>query len=199
MRRLSPPRLRRAFFRIVVKGIGIALVCKNGGEPARAVILLHFRFYNIPFGGISHPQFGLSHASVVVVGYRRKVYFHIVAQVGKIFVYRRVSVGEIGVPVHFAYKIFIFGQRKHEESLLKTSPVPQWYLALKDSEIIGGMGVIENDFHNRKDLSPNVCAVYTEKEYRGQGVAGELLDYVCRDMKQRGIDTLYLLTDHTSF
>ena len=86
-----------------------------------------------------------------------------------------------------------------EESLLKSSSVPQWYLALKDSEIIGGMGVIENDFHNREDLTPNVCAVYTEEKYRGQGVAGELLDYVCRDMKQRGIDTLYLLTDHTSF
>lgn len=31
------------------------------------------------------------------------------------------------------------------------------------------MGVIENDFHDRKDLTPNVCAVYTE-EYRCQGV-----------------------------
>ncbi len=35
-----------------------------------------------------------------------------------------------------------------EESLLKKTPVPQWYLAIKDSEIIGGMGVIENDFHD---------------------------------------------------
>ncbi|NCB90986.1 MAG: MFS transporter [Clostridia bacterium] len=25
---------------------------------------------------------------------------------------------------------------------------------------------MENDFHDRKDLTPNVCAVYTEKEYR---------------------------------
>ena len=71
-----------------------------------------------------------------------------------------------------------------EESLLKKAPVPQWYLALKDSEIIGGMGVIENDFHHRKDLAPNVCAVYTEAEYRNHGVAGALLDYVCRDMKE---------------
>ena len=72
-----------------------------------------------------------------------------------------------------------------EESLLKKAPVPQWYLALKDSEIIGGMGVIENDFHHRKDLAPNVCAVYTEAEYRNHGVAGALLDYVCRDMKEK--------------
>ncbi len=38
-----------------------------------------------------------------------------------------------------------------------------WYLCLEGERIIGGLGVIENDFHDRKDLSPNVCAVYTEE------------------------------------
>lgn len=65
--------------------------------------------------------------------------------------------------------------------------------------IIGGLGVIENDFHNRKDLAPNVCAVYTEQDKRCRGVAGALLNYVCTDMKDKGIATLYLVTDHTSF
>lgn len=86
-----------------------------------------------------------------------------------------------------------------EESLSGKSAVPQWYLAIEDGRIIGGMGVIENDFHDRKDLAPNVCAVYTEADRRGRGVAGALLNYVAEDMKARGIDTLYLITDHTSF
>lgn len=86
-----------------------------------------------------------------------------------------------------------------QECLTKKNPVPQWYLALQQNRIIGGMGVIENDFHNRKDLAPNVCAVYTEKDWRCQGIAGVLLHYVCADMKEKGIDTLYLVTDHTSF
>lgn len=86
-----------------------------------------------------------------------------------------------------------------EECLEKKGPVPQWYMAVEGVEIIGGMGVIENDFHDRRDLAPNVCAVYTEEGRRGRGVAGALLDYMCRDMKEQGIDTLYLLTDHTSF
>lgn len=77
--------------------------------------------------------------------------------------------------------------------------VPQWYIAMANSRIIGGLGVIENDFHDRKDLTPNVCAVYTEADQRCKGVAGALLNYVCHDMKRRGIDTLYLVTDHTSF
>lgn len=86
-----------------------------------------------------------------------------------------------------------------EECLRRRAAVPQWYLAVEEGRIIGGMGVIENDFHPRRDLTPNVCAVYTEEDRRGQGVAGALLEYVCGDMAVRGIDTLYLLTDHTSF
>ena len=74
-----------------------------------------------------------------------------------------------------------------------------WYLCLDGSRIIGGMGVIENDFHERKDLSPNVCAVYTEEEYRCQGIAGRLLNMVVEDMRSKGISPLYLVTNHTGF
>ena len=86
-----------------------------------------------------------------------------------------------------------------EESLKAGSAVPCWYVAMAEGRIVGGMGVIENDFHDRKDLAPNVCAVYTEECCRGQGIAGKLFDFVCRDMHQKGVSTLYLLTDHTSF
>lgn len=74
-----------------------------------------------------------------------------------------------------------------------------WYLCLDGDKIISGMGVIENDFHERKDLAPNVCAVYTEEQYRCQGIAGKLLDLVVEDMKEKGITPIYLLTDHTGF
>lgn len=86
-----------------------------------------------------------------------------------------------------------------EDSLNDDCAVPQWYVVLYNNRIIAGLGVIENDFHDRKDLSPNVCAVYVEEEYRSHGIAGEMLKFVCDDMKDKGIDTLYLVTDHTSF
>lgn len=85
------------------------------------------------------------------------------------------------------------------ECLAGGKPVPQWYVAMEGERIIAGLGVIENDFHDRKDLAPNVCAVYTEKDRRCNGVAGALLNYVCADMKDKGIATLYLVTDHTGF
>ncbi len=74
-----------------------------------------------------------------------------------------------------------------------------WYLCLDGDHIIGGMGVIENDFHNRKDLTPNVCAVYTEETYRKKGIAGVLLNMVVDDLKSKGISPVYLVTDHTGF
>lgn len=86
-----------------------------------------------------------------------------------------------------------------EECLGKQNAVPQWYFVMDDEKIIAGLGVIENDFHDRKDLAPNVCAVYVEEKYRCQGIAGEMLNFVCTDMEKKGVDTLYLVTDHTSF
>ena len=74
-----------------------------------------------------------------------------------------------------------------------------WYLCLDKDKIIGGMGVIENDFHNRKDLRPNICAVYTEEEYRCQGISGRLLNMVVTDMKSKDISPIYLITDHVGF
>ena len=74
-----------------------------------------------------------------------------------------------------------------------------WYLCLDGDRIVAGLGVIENDFHDRKDLSPNVCAVYTEEGYRCQGIAGNLMNMAVKDLKDKGITPIYLLTDHTSF
>lgn len=85
------------------------------------------------------------------------------------------------------------------ECIKNEGAVPQWYVALEGEKIVGGLGVIENDFHNRPDLAPNVCAVYVEEEYRKQGIAGELLNLVVEDMKSYGVTPLYLLTDHTGF
>ena len=51
--------------------------------------------------------------------------------------------------------------------------------------------------HDRKDLIPNICAVYTEKDYRRKGVAGHLLNMVVSDLKFNGITPVYLVTDHT--
>ncbi len=74
-----------------------------------------------------------------------------------------------------------------------------WYLCMDGDQIIAGMGVIENDFHDRKDLKPNVCAVYTEEEHRGKGIAGKLLNMTVEDLRSKGITPVYLVSDHIGF
>ena len=85
------------------------------------------------------------------------------------------------------------------EAYLQGNTELGWYLCLMGDEIVGGLGVIENDFHDRKDLTPNICAVYTEAEYRCRGIAGNLLNMAVKDLRSRGISPVYLLTDHTGF
>lgn len=86
-----------------------------------------------------------------------------------------------------------------DESIKGTVAVPQWYIVIEGQQIIAGAGVIENDFHNRKDLTPNICALYVEPERRCRGIAGHLLKHICKDMAGKGINSLYLITEHTSF
>lgn len=86
-----------------------------------------------------------------------------------------------------------------EEALATDKAYPEWYVAVENGEIIAGLGAIENDFHDRKDLAPNVCAVYTEEAHRGQGIAGELLNRIVTDLKEGGVSPVYLVTDHTGF
>ncbi len=74
-----------------------------------------------------------------------------------------------------------------------------WYLCLDGDRIVGGLGVIANDFHDRKDLTPNICAVYTEQDHRGKGIAGRLLNTAVGDLRAKGITPVYLITDHTGF
>ena len=61
----------------------------------------------------------------------------------------------------------------------------------------------------REKISRRMCALSMWKRTAAaaglrvncscRGIAGELLRFMCNDMREKGIDTLYLITDHTSF
>ena len=106
---------------------------------------------------------------------------------------------EAAIWFHDKWGVPIEAYIKSMDASLSGDKVQEWYLCLNGNTIIAGMGEIENDFHDRKDLTPNICAVFTEKEYRCKGIAGKLLEYVVEDNRKRGITPLYLVTDHTNF
>ena len=85
------------------------------------------------------------------------------------------------------------------DAYLKRESELGWFLCLDGTQIVGGLGVIENDFHDRKDLTPNICAVYTDKSHRCLGIAGNLLNMAVADLRTKSISPVYLVTDHTNF
>lgn len=104
---------------------------------------------------------------------------------------------------HWFHKKWKVPQAAYMESIEATtkckSSIPQWYIIMENNNIIAGAGVIENDFHSAKEYTPNICALYVEENYRKQGIAKTLLNYICQDMSDFGFKKLYLVTELDDF
>jgi Acetyltransferase (GNAT) family./Domain of unknown function (DUF1814). len=90
-----------------------------------------------------------------------------------------------------------------QESAQAGGDVPQWYIVRADNDptgpIIAGCGIIENDFHDRPDLAPNLCALYVEEDHRHCGLARHLLNHARAEAAAMGHEHLYLVTDLVGF
>lgn len=84
-------------------------------------------------------------------------------------------------------------------SLDTPSPLPRWYILLEGEKVIGGAGLITNDFISRMDLYPWFCALYIEEEYRGKSLGKLLMERAKEDAFLGGFKAMYLCTDHVGY
>lgn len=84
-------------------------------------------------------------------------------------------------------------------SVLSDNSLPQWYVMMKNNEIIGCAGLITNDFISRMDLYPWICSLYIDHDYRKNNYGFKLIDKACEDAKIAGFKAVYLCTDHIGY
>lgn len=85
-----------------------------------------------------------------------------------------------------------------QESFTPAAPV-RWYLLVREGRIVGGCGLIENDFMVRTDLKPWLCALYVEEDERGKQLGAKLLRHACAQAHALGFQKVYLNTDHIGY
>jgi len=85
------------------------------------------------------------------------------------------------------------------DSLTTNNSVPRWYLMLREDNIIGGFGLIDNDFMVRTDLYPWLCALYVEPAERGKQRGEKMLTHSRREASKLGFEKVYLNTDHIGY
>lgn len=68
---------------------------------------------------------------------------------------------------HLPYSVY---EESIDEAISKVQPSSSWHIVLNEDEgIIVGAGIIDNDFHDRPDLTPNLCALFVEKRVSESG------------------------------
>jgi len=94
-------------------------------------------------------------------------------------------------------------KKVYEDCILNSigakSPLPIWYLLMDSETVIGCAGIITNDFISRMDLCPWLCALFIDKNYRGQNLGNLLMSQAKKDSAEIGIEKLYLCTDHKGY
>lgn len=81
---------------------------------------------------------------------------------------------------------------KRINNRLEKKTIPTTFVALEKGEAVGTASLIKHDMDDRKDLTPWLADVFVKKDYRGRGIASNLIKRVIKEAKKIGVSKLYL-------
>ena len=68
--------------------------------------------------------------------------------------------------------------------------IPETFVAVKDTKLVGMASIVKHDMSTRKDLSPWLAAVYVAPESRNRGIGSRLVRTVMQEADTLGLEML---------
>ena len=91
------------------------------------------------------------------------------------------------------------GVRYRTEHCLEEDGIPQTYIALYESELVGIVSLWRNDLCARQDLYPWMAGLYVKEGYRNLGIGVFLQNKIIEVARNLGYQKLYLITEHENY
>jgi predicted N-acetyltransferase YhbS len=80
--------------------------------------------------------------------------------------------------------------------MAQSSDVPFIIVAIDKQQLIGSAALVTEDMGTRKDLSPWLASVFVKPGFRKSGIGTSLVGHIEGEAKKRGIEKLFLYTEH---
>lgn len=77
---------------------------------------------------------------------------------------------------------------------IESNPNYYTFVAINDKNLVGMIGITVHTTYTNNDEKIQITSLVTKKEYRGQGIAKSLINYVEEWSLKRGSDFIYLLS-----
>lgn len=82
------------------------------------------------------------------------------------------------------------------QAMAQSGGVPFIAVAVDNNQLIGSSALVDEDMSTRKDLSPWLASVFVKPEFRKIGVGTSLVRFIEGEAQKRGIQELFLYTEH---
>jgi chloramphenicol 3-O-phosphotransferase/N-acetylglutamate synthase-like GNAT family acetyltransferase len=86
-----------------------------------------------------------------------------------------------------------------QQVLTRHGSLPKCFILLRNEQIIGFYSLLEQDFVERKDLSPWIATIFVDEKERGQRLCKEMLLHGRAIAGDLGFDKVYLSSNHIQF
>lgn len=90
--------------------------------------------------------------------------------------------------------------KEHLLRELETWDHEEWesfFVAFSDEKIIGMISILKEDYYPLPGISPWLSSIFVSENYRGQGICGQMIEYVNAYAREQGFQKTYIPSIHT--